>query len=88
MELEKNPVPFLGKEPSTFFLTQNLSSPSPRDRSGVSESIVSQSEVQESNLNQPVVGRESLTANTAPIVTQAQSLRSRLSSAQRSGGDS
>jgi hypothetical protein len=88
LELEKNPVPFLGKEPGTFFLTQNLSSPSPRDRSGVSESIVSQSEVQESNLNQPVVSRESLTANTAPIVTQAQSLRSRLSSAQRSGGDS
>jgi hypothetical protein len=34
---------------SSSTLTQNLSSPSPRDRSGVSESIVSQSEVQESN---------------------------------------
>ena len=51
---------------------------------------MSQSEVQESNLSQhqPAGSRQSLTANTAPIVTQAQSLRSRLSSAQRSGGDS
>ena len=60
-------------------LTQNLSSLSPRDnRSGGWESIASQTEVRESIVSQPSGSSQSLTANNAPSLVQAQSLRSRL----------
>jgi hypothetical protein len=73
---------------SSSALTQNLSSPSPRDRSGVSESIVSQTEVRESIASQPSETEQRLTVNTvpAPTITQVQSLRARL--AHQSARDS
>ncbi len=60
-------------------LTQNSSSLSPRDnRSGVQESIASQTEVRESIGSESSPRSQSSTANTAPSSVQVQSLRSRL----------